>query len=36
MGSPVDPTQTNVFICHYEKSWLNEYPSQFKPVVYRR
>ena len=36
MSSPVDPTLTNAFICHYEKNWLNEYPSQFKPVVYKR
>ena len=25
-----------MIICHYEKIWLNECPSQFKPVVYRR
>ena len=36
MGSPLGPTQANAFLCHYEKNWLNECPSQFKPVVYRR
>ena len=36
MGSPLDPTLANAFLCHYEKIWLNECPSQFKPVVYRR
>ena len=36
MGSPVDPTLANAFFCHYEKIWLNEGPSQFKLVVYRR
>ena len=25
-----------LFFCHYEKIWLSECPSQFKPVVYRR
>ena len=36
MGSPLGPTLANAFICHYEKIWLNECPSQFKPVVYKR
>ena len=35
MSSPLGPTLANVFLCHYEKVWLNECPSQFKPVVYR-
>ena len=35
MGSPLCPTLANAFLCHYEKIWLNECPSQFKPVVYR-
>ena len=26
----------NTFLWHYEKNWLNECPSQFHPVVYRR
>ena len=25
-----------LFLCHYKKNWLNECPSQFKPLVYRR
>ena len=33
MGSPLDPTLANAFLCRYEKIWLNECPSQFKPVV---
>ena len=33
MGSPLGPTQANAFLCHYEKIWLNECPSQFKTVV---
>ena len=36
MGSPLGPTLSNVFLCHYEKLWLNECLSQFKPVVYKR
>ena len=36
MGSPLGPTLANAFLCHYEKTWLNECPSQFKTVVYRR
>ena len=35
-GSPLSPTQGNAFLCHYEKIWLNECPSQIKPVDYRR
>ena len=34
MGSPLGPTLANAIICHYEKNWLNECPSQFKHVVY--
>ena len=34
MGSPLGPTLANAFLCHYEKIWLNECPSQFKPAVY--
>ena len=36
MGSPLGLTLANAFLCHYEKIWLNECPSQFEPVVYRR
>ena len=35
IGSPLGPTLTNAFLSHYEKIWLNECCSQFKPVVYR-
>ena len=35
MGSPLGPTLANAFLCHYEKMWINECPSQFKPLVYR-
>ena len=36
MGSPLGPILANDFLCHSEKTWLNECPSQFQPVVYRR
>ena len=36
MGSPLGPTLANAFLWHYEKMSLNECPSQFKPVVYKR
>ena len=36
MGSPLGPTLANAFLCHYEKEWLENCPSFFKPVVYKR
>ena len=36
MGSPLGPTLANVFMSHMEKKWLQECPSNFKPVLYRR
>ena len=33
MGSPVGLTLANSFLCLYDKIWLNEHASQFKPVV---
>ena len=36
MASFLGPTLANAFLCHYEKIWLHECPSQFKPVVYKR
>ena len=36
MGSPLGPTFDNVFLCYHEKIWLQNCPSQFKPVIYRR
>ena len=36
MVSPLGPTLANAFFYHYEKIWLNECLSQFKPVAYRR
>ena len=36
MGSPCGPTLANVFLCFYEKMWLDSCPSYFKPSYYRR
>ena len=36
MGSPLGPTLANVFLCYHGKIWLQNCPSEFKPVIYRR
>ena len=36
MGSPLGPTLTNVFKCHFQNIWLENCLPQFKPVVYKR
>ena len=36
MSSPLGPTLANVFLCYHEKIWLQNCPSEFKPVVCRR
>ena len=36
MGLPLGPTFANIFMCFYEKIWLHNCPSEFKPLFYRR
>lgn len=36
MGSPLAPILANIFMCFNEEKWLNNCPSEFKPVLYRR
>ena len=36
VGSPVDPSLANAFLCHHEMKWLNDCPKKFKPVFYKR
>ena len=36
MGSPLGPTFANIFMCYLEKKILDQCPSSFKPVFYRR
>ena len=35
MGSPLGPTLANAFLVHFEKNWLQNCPSDFKPHYYR-
>ena len=34
MGSPLGPTLANVFLCYYEKIWLDSCPVEFKHIMY--
>ena len=36
MGSPLGPTLTNAFMCHFENIWSENCQSYFKPIVYKR
>ena len=36
MGSPLGPTLANAFLVYFEKNWLQNCPSDFKPHYYRR
>ena len=36
IGSPLDPTLANAFLCHYEKEWLDSCPIDFKLKLYER
>ena len=36
MGSPLGLTLANAFLVHFEKNWLQNCPSDFKPHYYRR
>ena len=36
VGSPLQLTLANVFLCYHEKMWLQNCPSEFKFVIYRR
>ena len=36
MGLPLGPTFANTFLCHHEVKWMNDCPSEFKPIYYRR
>ena len=36
MGLPLGPTFANIFLSFHEKSWIDECPLDFKPVLYRR
>ena len=36
MGSPLGLSLANIFMCTLQQRYLNECPSEFKPVLYRR
>ena len=36
MGSPLGPSLANMFMCDLESKFLDDCPSQFKPIIYRR
>ena len=36
MGSPLGPIFANLFLCYYEKLWLEKCPLDFRPILYRR
>ena len=36
MGSPLGPTLSNLFLCHWEEIWLKECSDKFMPVYYKR
>ena len=36
IGSPLDPSLANIFMCFLEYRYLNDCPTQFKPVLHRR
>ena len=36
MGLPLGPTFANIFMCFHEQNWLDNCPSSFKPIFYRR
>ena len=36
MSAPLGPTQANAFLAHFEKNWLQNRRSDYKPFYYRR
>ena len=36
MGSPLGPDMANSFLCHHEKSWLDDCPLSYAPIFYAR
>ena len=36
ISSPFKPTFANFFLSYHKKIWLQKYPTEFKPVIYRR
>ena len=36
MGGCISPLLADIFLGHYEQTWLNNCPSEFKPIYFRR
>ena len=36
MCTPLGPTLTNVFLCHFKEQWMSDCPINYKPISYRR
>ena len=36
MGGCISPTMANVVLCHHEEEWIQNFPLDFKPVLYKR
>ena len=36
MGSQLESSLANSFLCHHGTKWLNDCPKKFKPVFYKR
>jgi len=36
MGGCVSPSLAEIFMSHHERHWLDDCPTEFKPVLYRR
>ena len=36
IGSPLGPSLANAFLAHYEQTWLNDCPDEFRPVYYKK
>ena len=36
MCSPLGPTFANIFLCAHEILWLEKFPPEFRPVIYKR
>ena len=36
MGKPLCPTLANICMCFHEQNWLEQCPSEFAPILYKR
>ena len=35
MRRSISPTQANIFLCHHEENWIDNWPPEFKSIFYR-